>query len=307
MVCRGAARAAVACATTTFSASTTSSYLAPPAAASGMPARRGARAARARARRRLADGHIAAVVPVVRDPLPRRRARARAASTPRASRWSIACSRRRGARRAVGPLGASTSTSAVRAKCDVRAATHGAGGASGCRRARGGGVRRRARRRRRGALARLLGGQAARPTTSSPCRSAASASRPAATSAGRCARRRRRRTRGERRRARLRWNSSRQLPPRQRDLRHPTGTTTSTPSSTPAAAAAWRTPMGPPSRRSAAPAGDVGMVCRALLPGCASSAECPCYTTTPATALCDLAGGPANVRSRASSPVSTTT
>ena len=28
-----------------------------------------------------------------------------------------------------------------------------------------------------------------------------------------------------------------------------------------------------------APAGDVGMVCRRLLPGCASSAECPCYTT----------------------------
>ena len=40
-----------------------------------------------------------------------------------------------------------------------------------------------------------------------------------------------------------------------------------------------------------APAGDVGMVCRRLLPGCASSAECPCYTTTSRDGFFATAGG----------------
>ena len=40
-----------------------------------------------------------------------------------------------------------------------------------------------------------------------------------------------------------------------------------------------------------APAGDVGMVCRRLLPGCASSAECPCYTTTSRAGFFATAGG----------------
>ena len=199
---------------------------------------------------------------------------------PRASRWSIACSgcgTARGGPRL--PRHRRAPRRRRRARRDARR-----GRRVGCRRARGGGVRRRARRRRAGSLARLLGGLADDVV-------AVPLSRVGFSSGGH-ERRPLRKTQAEAytRRAPLHialefipklfrrgnaispsdWNDNQhaiRLPRGRGRMAYANGATV------------------------APPAAPTVQKCRRLLPGCASSAECPCYTTTSRDGFFATAGG----------------